>query len=706
MSAIKLTTDQSIAVLTIDVPTIDLQCKAELATTIEQVVADPAITAVILTSAKPGRFVGGLDVHELDAACDRGISAVQARDLSRDLQRLVRRIETSGKPFAAAMNGAALDAGFEITLGCHYRVLADDAQVGLTQAKQGLMPSAGGTQRLPRLIGLARALPLLLSGNTLRAREALQLGIVHAVVPADRVVESARDWLRSKPEPVQPWDKKNFVVPGGTGPLASGAQQLFMIGTAQVRKQTQGHLPAPRFILSAVYEGTIASVDAGLAIEAKYFGKLLADPVTGNLLRTSFNKERASGQHCPQHIPSAPVRKLGVLGAGMMGSGIAYVAAEAGIRVVLLDTTLDAAKRGKSYAQKILNKAVERATITSARADAVLENINTTTDYAALDGCDLVIEAVFENRAIKREVMQRAEAVVGQNAVLASNTSTLPITGLAAATRRPAQFIGLHFFSPVDRMPLLEIIRGRDTSDATLAKALDLAAQLRKTPIVVNDSPGFYTTRVFSTFIDEGLCMLAEGVEPALIENAAKLAGMPVGPLAQFDEVSLELSWSIVQQACADGLPERFTRAAAAPYIEKMMQLGRKGRRHGAGFYDYPADGKKVLWPGLAAHFPAKPRQPSADELQLRFLTIQALEAARCMEEGVITDAADADVGGVLGIGYPQWTGGPLSYIDMIGAATFVANSERFAAAYGARYAPSQWLKARAQQRLRLTANS
>ncbi len=707
MSAVNVSVDaDGIALITIDqlgrsinVVTPDLV--AELFAAIEQVAADTAINGAVLSSAKPGCFLAGADLKEFVTAYERGVTAAQARDFSRGFQRLMRRMETCGKLFAAALNGHALGGGLELALGCHYRVLVDDpaAVVGLPEVTTGLLPGGGGTQRLPRLIGVQEALPLMLAGSTVEPTQALKLGIVDTLAPASEVVARARAWISSGREAVQPWDRKGFVVPGGAGPLSSFANQAFMAGVAQIRKQTQGNLPAPLAIMSCVFEGTITDIDTGLKIESKYFGQLLSSPIARNLIRTLFENKGAADrlERRPRNVPKSHVSKLGVLGAGMMGSGIAYVAAGAGIEVVLMDTTQAAADSGKSYSEKLLSRALQRDSTTRDHAAALLGRITPTTSYALLDGCDLVVEAVFESREVKREVTQRAEATLPVTTIFASNTSTLPIHSLATASLRPAQFIGLHFFSPVDRMPLVEVIISSQTSQETLARALDFTAQMKKTPIVVNDGPGFYTTRVFSTFIDEGACMLAEGVAPALIENAARLAGMPVGPLAQFDEVSQELSSKIVQQARADALAEQYTRSDAAPVIEKMLQLQRRGRRYGAGFYEYPQDGgKKFLWPGLSEHFPVQSKQPGVEELKSRFLTIQALEAARCVEEGVVTDAADADLGSVLGVGFPQWTGGTLSYIDTLGVHRFVADCERFASRCGKRYAPSAWLKARA----------
>jgi 3-hydroxyacyl-CoA dehydrogenase/enoyl-CoA hydratase/3-hydroxybutyryl-CoA epimerase len=441
-------------------------------------------------------------------------------------------------------------------------------------------------------------------------------------------------------------------------------------------------------------------IEQGLALESKYFGKLLSGVVARNLMRTLFvNKGLADKlMRRPAGPPKSQVRRLGILGAGMMGAGVAYVSARAGMDVVLLDSTLELAEKGKDYSRQLLAKDVSRGKRTQADADAVLARIKPTASYDDLAGADLVIEAVFENREIKADVTAKTEAVIPKNAVFASNTSTLPITGLAQASKRPAQFIGIHFFSPVDKMPLVEIILGKKTNEDTLARALDYVGQLRKTPIVVNDSRGFYTSRCFGTFVNEGIALLQEGVNPALIENGARLAGMPVGPLAVSDEVSIDLSWKVMTQTEKD-LGRRYDKPVSYDTVRKFVEeLKRPGRRFGAGFYDYPQDGKKHLWHGLADVFPRAPQQPSADEVMKRLLYIQALETARCMEEGVVTTAAEADLGSILGWGFPAWTGGTLSYVDTIGIRTFVAECDRLAKRYGKRFKPSKWLRERAER--------
>ncbi len=700
-TTLRLEVDASgIATLTIDIPgkpvnVITPEFQRELAAAVERIATDSAIKSAIITSAKRD-FMAGADLKDLVTAYDRGVTAAQAAGYSGEINKLYRRLETCGKPVAAAMNGLALGGGLELALACHYRVLADAPKVvvGLPEVKVGLLPGAGGTQRLPRLIGIAQALPLMAEGKHVSPAEAAKLGIVHEIAPVDQVVARARAWLATGPEPVAPWDRKGFKVPGGVGMQNPGVAQTFMVGSALVAKNTWHNYPAPVAIMSAVYEGCQLPFDKALAVESKYFGKLLSGPVARNLMRTLFvNKNLADAlARRPEGVPKSKVAKLGVLGAGMMGAGIAYVSAQAGMEVVLLDMSAEGAAKGKDYSRKLLAKGVERGKLDQGQADAVLARIHPTTSYADLAGCELIIEAVFEERQIKATVTEQAEAVIPKTAIFASNTSTLPITGLAQASKRPAQFIGIHFFSPVDKMPLVEIIMGKRTSKEALARALDYVGQLKKTPIVVNDSRGFFTSRVIGTIVNEGQAMLAEGVAPALIENAAKMAGFPVGPLAISDEVTIELQWKITRQTEQD-LGGRYVRPVGYDVLKQMVELGRLGRRQGGGYYDYPADGPKRLWAGLAQHWPVAAKQPPVEELISRFLYIEALESARCVEEGVIMHPADADLGSILGIGYPAWTGGVLSYIETVGVEQFVANCLKLAKRYGPRFKPTRSLR-------------
>ncbi len=695
-----------IALLTIDVPgrpmnVLTPEFVSDLDECTKRVAGDSAIKGAVIASGKSS-FMAGADLKDLVMAHDRGMPLTEAYAHSQRLSQVYRRLETCGKPVAAAINGVALGGGFELTLACHYRVLADDprAGVGCPEVKVGLLPGAGGTQRLPRMIGIEAALPLLAEGTQLRPARALELRVVNELAPAGQLIERARAWILTKGEAQQPWDKKGFRVPGGVGMTSPSTFQTFMVGTALAAKATQRNYPAPHAILSAVYEGTLLPIDRGLRIESEYFAKLLTGVVARNLMRTMFiNKGLADKLvRRPEGVARSEVRKLGILGAGMMGAGIAYVSAQAGMDVVLLDTSQDLAQKGRDYSRRLLDKEIGRGRTTPEKAEATLAKIRASIEYADLNDCDLVIEAVFERRDIKADVTRKAEAVIPQTAVFASNTSTLPITGLAEASARPGQFIGIHFFSPVEKMPLVEIIVGRKTSKEAIARALDYVAQLRKTPIVVNDSRGFYTSRVFGTFCNEGQIMLAEGVNPALIENAAKMAGMPVGPLAVSDEVSIELQYKIMRQTEAD-LGEKYQRPGSyevgRQFVEELKRLGRKS---GGGFYDYPASGRKHLWQGLETIYPRALEQPDVGEVKKRLLYVQALETVRCLEEGVLTHAADADIGSILGWGFPAWTGGTLSFIETVGVAAFVKNCERLAKRYGVRFKPTRKLKAMARQ--------
>ncbi len=613
----------------------------------------------------------------------------------RGLGDLLRRIETSGKPFVAAIGGIAAGGVYEICLACHHRVAADDptTRIGLLDIHAGLMPGLGGTQRLPRLIGVQRALPLLLEGRRLGAREAKEAGLVDALAAGGDLLESARGWIldRGAQKTAQPWDAKGFRIPGGSsGPIFGPASAI-------LRERTMGLYPAPVATLSSVFEGCQVDLDTGLKIEARYFVHVRGTPEARNLMRLARSRQELEGLAArPANVPAREFSKIGVLGAGMMGSGIAYVCADAGLEVVLLDTTREKAERGRAGAAGIFDKRVARAQLTAEERDKAVARIHATDAYADLGECDLVIEAVFEDRAIKAEVTRRTAAVTGDEIVFASNTSTLPITGLAEAWPRPENFIGMHFFSPVDRMPLLEIIRGKTTSDACLARAMDLAKRLRKTPIVVNDSRGFYTSRVFSTYVNEGLSMLLEGVDAALIENAGRLAGMPVGPLVLADEVSLDLMRHVREQARADlGAAYRPSATDAALHI-MIDRGGRHGKKTRRGFYDYPEGAKKRLWGELAKWFPVCANQPEAAELVVRFRCVQSLETVRCLEEGVVQDRRDADVGSVLGWGFCPALGGTIGYIETVGIDRFILECERLEKAHGERFSAPQGLRAMA----------
>ena len=700
--------DDGIAILTIDLPGRSMNVLApellhDLETLTDRISSDDAVKGAVLTSGKKS-FIAGADIMDIVTVYDRGLSPGEAAGFSRELNRQLRKLETCGKPVAAAINGLALGGGLEVCLACHYRVLADEPGVviGFPEVNIGLIPGGGGTQRLPRLIGTEKALPLILQGQNIRPEKALELGIVHELAPAQEVVERAKQWLLESGDPLAPWDKKGFKVPGGAGAMSPRNAQTFMVGTSLLVGKTRNNYPAPIAAMSAVYEGCITPIDTGLDIEAQYFGTLLTGPVARNMMRSMFINKGAADKLArrPEGIAKSEVSKLGILGAGLMGAGIAYVSAKAGMEVVLLDINIDTAEHGKTYSEGLLKKAIERGRSTEEKARALLGLIKPTIDYADLEGCDLIIEAVFESSELKADVTEKTEAVVPESCIFASNTSTLPITGLAEASKRPGQFIGLHFFSPVDKMPLVEVILGEKTKDEAIAHSLDYIRQIRKTPIVVNDSRGSYTSRVFGTATHEGITMLAEGVKPALVENIARMAGLPVGPLAVVDEVTLELAYKIGQEA-AQAVGKEYPADKGQEVLRRMVEdLDRKGKRFGAGFYDYPAGAKKHLWPGLAEEFPGSDEQPPVDELIKRLLYIQALESARCFEEGVITHPEDGDIGSIFGWGFPAWTGGTLSLIDTVGIREFVAVCDRMAEAYGPRFAVSDWLRDRTQKNL------
>ena len=701
-----------VALVTFDVPgrtmnTLTAKVVQEFPQLIEQIRTNPAIKGAVLTSGKPTGFCAGADLGEMGSGALTGGADTRSEDDRLKAQfegafllnKTFRAMETCGKPIACALNGLALGGGLEIALATHSRVVADNPkiQLGLPEAKVGLLPGAGGTQRLPRLIGMQAAAGLILEGKPSSPSEALKLGFVDAVVPADQVVAAARAWILEKGDPVARWDRKDFRIPGG-GPSTPGGAQVFIMGNAMLRKQSFGNYPAQLNIMKCFYEGLQVPIDAALRIESRYFVKTLATPQAKAMIRSLFlsMQELGKGAARPEGFAPYRIAKVAVLGAGMMGAGIAYVQALAGIETVLIDQSQEAAEKGKAYSANLLAKQVSRGKMDPAKADAILALITPTTDYAHVKGADLVVEAVFETREIKADVTKKAEAQLAETAVFGSNTSTLPITGLADVSARPANFIGIHFFSPVDKMGLVEIIMGEKTSQETLAKAIDYVLKIRKTPIVVNDSRGFYTSRCFGTFIQEGLEMLAEGIAPAIIDNVGRATGMPRGPLEMNDDVALDLAYKVREQTKKD-LGDRYVAGPVDAMISRMVvELGRFGRKNGKGFYDYPADGPKRLWSGLSEIVPVKQADatPSLiEEIRTRLLYRQAVEAARCFEEKVVTDPRDADVGSILGWGFAPWTGGPVSLIDSVGAAKFVETCDRLAQTYGPRFAPPQLLR-------------
>lgn len=667
----------------------------EMNAAIAQLRSDPAVTGVVITSGKKA-FMAGADLKAMVNAYGR-MSRREAYDFSQKATAMHRALETMGKPVACAMNGLALGGGFELALACHYRVLSDDpkAIVGLPEVNVGLLPGSGGTQRLARMIGAQPALDLLLTGRLLDPAAALKAGIVDEV--AADVVAAAKAWLATGPSAVRAWDMKGYAAPEQRMMMVPEVAMGFSVAVAKVVDKAGYNLPAAPAILSAVFEGIQLPMDKALSVESKYFARLLTDPVARNIIRTTFISKQAAekGARRPADVPKTRVTKLGVLGAGMMGAGIALVAAQAGMEVILIDRDAATAAKGKDYSVKVFAKQVARGAMTQDKADETLNRIFPTDDYAALEGCQLVVEAVFEDIGIKGETTRKAEAIIPADAVFATNTSTLPISQLASASARPERYIGTHFFSPVDRMGLVEVIIGKQTSPEALAVALDFVAQLRKTPIVVNDSRGFYTSRVFRMMIFEGVAMLEEGVEPARIENAAKAAGFPVGPLALLDEVTMELPVKILDDAAGEP-GNTYTIEKGIAVLRRMIALGRGSRKAGGGFYDYPEGAAKRLWAGLAEEFPVAAIQPEQTDLKNRFLYSQAMETARCFEEGVIETPEDGDLGALYGWGFPAWTGGTLSFIDTVGVEAFVTEADRLAQAYGERFAPSAWLRARA----------
>ena len=672
----------------------------ELGERVEQVINDESIIGAIITSSK-NDFMAGADLKSMLPSLMKLTNASEMVDAVVKSNGVSRNIETSGKPFVAAINGTALGGGLEICLACHHRIAIDrpDAVLGLPEVLVGLLPGGGGTQRLPRMIGVQNALELMTQGKHIKPAVAKSMGIVDELSSKEDLISKAKQWIIDVGDPVKPWDKKGFKIPGGFDPNTTSTIQVFSIVNAMVAKNTNHNYPAPISIVSSVYEGCQVPIDTGLRIESKYFVKLLRDPVAGNMIRSLFiNKQSADKLRArPKGVEKSKVTNLGMLGAGMMGSGIALVSAQAGINVVLLDSTIESATKGKAYTEKYLEKSISLKKMTSEKAKAIIDRIHVTTDYNDLKDCDLIIEAVFENREIKADVTEKTEKVIADSVIFASNTSTLPITGLAEASSRPKSFIGMHFFSPVERMPLVEIIMGEESSDEALAKSLDYIQQIRKTPMVINDSRGFFTSRVFSQACNEANEMLREGVLPALIENAARQAGYPVGPLAVQDETSIELGHKIHVQTIKD-IGDEYKPQSAVDVAEKMYELGRLGKKYRKGFYEYPEDGPKKIWSGLAEAFPVSETQPDLQLIKDRLMTIQSLDAYRCLQENVLTSPEDGDIGSIFGWGFPPWSGGVFSYIDTIGIKVFVERCDDFHKRFGERFKVPDSLRERANK--------
>nr|WP_315278817.1 3-hydroxyacyl-CoA dehydrogenase NAD-binding domain-containing protein [uncultured Acinetobacter sp.] len=692
----------NIVILTFDSPnqsanTMNADFRDALAQVVQKLQADEQVAGIIFASAKKTFFAGG-DLDELIQVQPEHASSFF--QMIEHLKAQLRYIETRGIPVVATLNGTALGGGWELALCCHHRIAIRDPKTkfALPEVTLGLLPGGGGIVRMVRLLGLQTALPLLMEGKQLNVEKAQRLGLIHDLAENEaELLNKAQDWILAHPQSQQVFDVKGYKIPGGT-PSTPAVAQMLSIAPAMLRDKTKDCYPAPEAILSAAVEGAQVDVDTALRIESRYFTQLATGQISKNMIGTFWHGLNAikSGSSRPQGIAPNQTQKVGILGAGMMGAGIAYATASKGITVILKDVSIEHAEKGKAYSQKILDKQVSQGRISAERAAQVLANIHPTTQAADLQGCDLIIEAVFENPQLKAQVTQEAEVFLAEQGVMASNTSTLPISGLAQAAQDQQRFIGLHFFSPVDKMPLVEIIKGKNTSADTLAKAYDFVQQIGKTPIVVNDSRGFFTSRVFGTFVQEGLHLLAEGVHPAKIEMAALKAGMPVGPLAIQDEVSLTLSEHVAQEARKALQAEGKDRpmSSADEVIQTMIhQFSRKGKAAGAGFYDYPEQGKKQLWSGLNHWY--QNTEIAEQEMIDRFLFVQALDSLRCLEEGVLESVIDANVGSIFGIGFPAWTGGALQFLNQYGLTQALARAQQLAAEYGERFTPPKILQDR-----------
>lgn len=675
-------------------------------TELEQMVAAGGVTGVYVRSGKPGQFFAGGDIKEM-LEMDLNKSEQEKAEMYRGVMESkepLRKLETLGVPVAVGINGAALGGGFEIALSCHHRVALKGVQVGLPEAMIGLMPGAGGVVRMTYLVGMQEAIGLVSQGKRLKSEKALEKGLLHELADSEEEMHrKAKDWIKANPEARQPWDQDGYKLPGGSPKDKDNQaiQGLLFFGPANVIAQTKGLMPAQKAIFACVVDAAKVDFDTAQKIEGRYFLKLLLDQTSRNMMTAFFVQMEAinKGASRPSGIERSRVKKLGILGAGQMGAGIATVAAQNGIEVVLKDINQDNADKGKAYAEKAYAK---NKRVNDEQAQQFLARIKATDNYADLSGCDLVIEAVFEDRKIKALVTRETEVVLGENAIFASNTSALPITELAEASVRPHNFIGMHFFSPAEKMPLVEIICGKQTADEALARAFDLAQQLGKTPIVVNDAPGFFTTRVIGQTMSQGSVMVTEGINPILIDAAARDNGSPVGPLAVMDEISQETAYKNGQQAKADALArgETWEDNPTSILIDRMVnEFGRKGKRYGGGYYDYPEGGQKTIWPGLKRHFaPNGWKEIPYQDIRDRLIFSQCLEAVRAMQEGVVERVADGNIGSIMGIGFPPHTGGVFQCINAYGLKAFVERSRELAARYGDVFEPPQLLVERAEK--------
>lgn len=675
---------------------------AQLSGLIDTALADPAVKGVIITSGKAD-FAGGMDLNVIAQMRAGGAAAIF--DGVMQMHKVLRKIERAGmdaktnkggKPIVAALPGTALGIGLELPLACHRIFAADNpkAKIGLPEIMVGIFPGAGGTTRLVRKMGAMMAAPFLLEGKLSDPKAAKAAGLIDEVVAPEALLVRAKEWILAAKDAdlLKPWDDKSYKMPGGA-PYHPAGYMTFVGANAMVLGKTMGVYPAARALLAAVYEGALVPFDTALKIEARHFTSVLMNPSSTAMIRSLFiNKEALEKGANRPAVADQSVKKLGVIGAGMMGAGIAYVAANAGIAVVLVDATQEAADRGRAHSADLLDKGIQRRKITPEKKDQVLSRITATADYSALAGCDLIVEAVFEDPKIKADVTAKVEAVTGSDCIFATNTSTLPITDLARASARPEQFIGIHFFSPVDKMNLVEIIRGKATGDRAVAKALDFVRAIRKTPIVVNDARFFYANRCIIPYINEGIRMLAEGVAPALIENAAKLVGMPLGPLQLVDETSIDLGVKIAKATKA-AMGDHYPDGAVDAVLFWMADQGRMGKKANAGFYAYDAAGKREgLWSGLAAQY-TQGEDPELTTVQHRLLMAQVLEAVRALQDGVLTDIREGDVGAILGWGFAPWSGGPFAWLDMMGAARAVEICDMLSARFGPRFAAPALLR-------------
>jgi 3-hydroxyacyl-CoA dehydrogenase/enoyl-CoA hydratase/3-hydroxybutyryl-CoA epimerase len=699
--------ETGISVITWDAPNSPVNIKSRAAITafvaaVAAAIDNPSVKGVIITSAKKD-FISGGDLDELRQVRTPG----EAAALVSEIGKCLRRVETSGKPFVAALNGSAMGGGLEVALACHHRIAVDDPALRLAfpEVTLGLIPGAGGTQRLPRLIGIAASMPLLMQGQPLNAREAHKLGLVDEVVDRAALMDAARRWIASTPEPVQPWDRKNYTIPG-FHPQSPEGRTFFSAAWPAMRRKTMMADIAPGAILQALHHGLERGIDAGLRIEAMHFATVASSRSAKNKIRTQYYAANAARnlKARPKDVARFEPGRVGVIGAGLMGNGIAYCLARAGVAVTLVDVSEDRLEKARDQLHRNGLRAVERGALSQEKLDRLTSLIATTTDIAGLADCDAVFEAVVEIEAVKHDVIARAAAVLSPDALIATNTSTLPIANLAGASSNPGNVIGMHFFAPVDRMPLLEVIRGPQTTDAALARALDIAKLIGKTPIIVRDGLGFFTSRVVASYTREALLLLSEGVPPQLVDNAALAAGMPIGPLAMADQTSLDLLYDILGSVAG---PDREAdhHARALDVLHRLgTTLRRPGRKASAGIYDYGPDGSRSVWPGLASEYPSNGSKPEVPEIQRRLLHIQAIETMRAMQDGIIASASDADLGSVLGWSFPAFHGGVLSYVDGIGAGQFATECEALATRCGDRFAPPPNLVAMAAGKERFHA--